>query len=82
LRAGNYLSFGLRIAGILQIFHSQAVLQRIVVDFPAFFGDRFDGRDGDLCTYNPTAEEVRSRNIGGIFVLSGSELRTLIKNSR
>ena len=40
---------------------------------PTFFGDRFVEKDGGLCTHNPAAEEVHKR-IGGIFVLSGSEL--------
>jgi hypothetical protein len=50
--------FGLRVVGILQIFYSRAVLQRLVADFSALFGDRFDWKNGGLCTYNPSAAEV------------------------
>jgi hypothetical protein len=48
----------LRVVGILQIFYSRAVLQRSVADFSALLGDRFDGKDGFLCTYNPYVKEV------------------------
>jgi hypothetical protein len=36
--------------------------------FPAFFGDRFGGKDGGLCTHNPACQRIKK--IGGIFVLS------------
>jgi hypothetical protein len=55
---------GLRIVGILKIFYSRAVLQRTVVDFPAFFRDRTDGKDGG-CAH--TTRLPKSRRIGGIF---------------
>ncbi len=70
---------GLRIVGILQIFYSLAVLQRTVVDFPAFFGDRFDVKRWQFVHIQPVCR--RSWRIGGIFFLSGSEHWTLIKNS-
>ncbi len=39
----------------LQIFFSQAVIQRTIVDLP-HFGDWFCGKDFGLCTYNTCAE--------------------------
>jgi hypothetical protein len=35
-----------------------------------------------LCTYKPSAKEVGGLEFGGIFVINGSELCTLIKNLR
>ncbi len=46
----------------------------------AFFGNRFVGKDGGLCTHNQPAEEVGWLEV--FFVWAGSYLWTLIKNSR
>jgi hypothetical protein len=50
--------FGLQNVKILQIIHSQAVLQRIVVDFPAFLETGLAEKNWVLCTYNLSAGEV------------------------
>jgi hypothetical protein len=57
-RTNLFENLSVNSVGILQIFYSRAVLQRIDVDSPAFFGDRLDGKDGSLCTYNPSADEI------------------------
>ena len=51
---------------VLQIIYLRAAIQRTIVDSPAFFGDRFGGKDCGLCPKKPPAEEVE--DIGGIFV--------------
>jgi hypothetical protein len=82
LRAGNYFGLDCGLLGFFfQIFYSRAVLQRSVADFSAIFGDRFDGKDGGLCTYNPHVEEVGGLEVF-LYLLSGSELSILVKNSR
>jgi hypothetical protein len=50
--------FGLQNVKIIQILHSQAVLQRTVVDYPAFLETRLAEKIGVLCTYNPSAKEL------------------------
>jgi hypothetical protein len=45
--------FGLRFVGFLQIFFSQAVIQRTIVDFPAFLETGLEEKDCGLWPYNP-----------------------------
>jgi hypothetical protein len=49
---------GLQDIRILQIFYTRAVLQRTIVDSPAFLEPGFCGKDCGLCPYNLYAEEV------------------------
>jgi hypothetical protein len=44
---------------IAEIFYSRAVLQRTIVDSPAFLEPSFGIKDCGLCPYNPAAKEVR-----------------------
>jgi len=45
--------------GLLEFFkYSTCKPLNIKCIVPAFFGDRFGGKDGGLCTYNLHAEEV------------------------
>jgi hypothetical protein len=45
--------FGLRDEGIYQIFYSQAITQRTIVDI---FGARLSRKDRGFCPYNPWAK--------------------------
>jgi hypothetical protein len=51
--------FGLQDVRIPEIFYSLAVLQRTIVDSPAFLEPGFGIKDCGLCPYNPSAKEVR-----------------------
>jgi hypothetical protein len=45
--------------GLLEFFkYSTCKPLNIKCIVPAFFGDRFGGKDGGLCTYNLPAEEL------------------------
>jgi hypothetical protein len=51
--------FGWRDDGIFQVFFSQAVLQRTIVDYTAFLEPGLAKKIAVcLCPYNPSAEEV------------------------
>ncbi len=75
--------FGLQNVKILQILHSQEVLQRTIVDFPAFLETGLAQNIGVLCTYNPSADEV-----GGfeVFLYEAVQhfkyLRSKLKNQK
>ncbi len=51
------LYFGLD-CGFLQIFFSQAVIQRTIFDFPAFLETGVEEKDSGLWPYNPWSQQV------------------------
>ncbi len=50
---GYTIWFGLQDVGILQIFYSRALIQRTIVDFPAFFFAQFGRKYRGLWPYKP-----------------------------
>jgi hypothetical protein len=62
--AKGMLYFGLErgLLKFIQIFFSQAVIQRTIVDFPAFLETGLEEKDCGLWQYNPWSQQV-----GGLY---------------
>jgi hypothetical protein len=72
LRAGNYFGLDCGLLGFFKYSTHEPSSKDQLLTFPHFFGDRIVGKDGGLCTHNPSAEEVGGLEV--FFVLIGLEL--------
>ncbi len=80
IRQNAALLFGLRAVGILQIFFSQAVLQRTIVYSPAFLEFCLAEKIAVfLCPYNSSAEEVGG--LDGFLYGAAQNFKSLFKYS-
>ncbi len=70
--------FRLRDVGIFQIFYSRALIQRTIVDFPAFLEPGL-AKKIPVCAH--TYRDPNKQEAGFIFVWSSSEPWSLFKNS-